>query len=92
MMILRITLSVYYNLWLKRLDTHLNEPTNKNSIKVPKVVKPTNKKSSLEDFGDLFNKQPNVPSLPEYYSTNYLLIMTPNTNYKFVWKIPFHAK
>ena len=26
-----------YNLWLKRLDIQLNEPTNQNSIKVPKV-------------------------------------------------------
>ena len=34
----------YYNLWLKRLITQQNEPTNQNSIKVPKVVKPTNKK------------------------------------------------
>ena len=25
--------------------TQLNEPTNQNSIKVPKVVKPTNKKT-----------------------------------------------
>ena len=33
--------------WLKRLDTQLNEPINQNSIKVPKVVKPTNKKTLL---------------------------------------------
>ena len=39
---------VDYNYWLKRLDTQLNEPTNQNSIEVPKVGKPTNKK----DFGD----------------------------------------
>ena len=32
-----------YNQWLKRLDTQQNEPTNQNSIKVPKVVKPMNK-------------------------------------------------
>ena len=30
---------------LKRLDTTLNEPTNKSSIKVLKFVKPTNKKT-----------------------------------------------
>ncbi len=30
----------------------LNEQTNKYSKKVPKVVKPTNKKTSLYDFGD----------------------------------------
>ena len=32
---------------LKRLDTQLNEPTNKNSINVPKVFRPTNKKPLL---------------------------------------------
>ena len=31
--------------WLKRLDFQLNEPTNQNLIKVPKVVEPTNKKT-----------------------------------------------
>ena len=29
----------------KSLDPQLNEQTNHNSIKVPKVVKPTNKKT-----------------------------------------------
>ena len=38
-------ISVVFNLWLKRLDTQLNEPTNQNYIKIPKVVKPTNKKT-----------------------------------------------
>ena len=27
---------------VERLDTQLNEPTNQNAIKVPKVVQPTN--------------------------------------------------
>ena len=49
------------NKWLKRLDTQLNELINLNSIEVPKVDKPTNKK----DFGNQSNKQPNVPSLPD---------------------------
>ena len=40
----KITLSVNYNWWLKRLDTKLNEPTNQNSIKVPKIVNQTNRK------------------------------------------------
>ena len=44
-MILKITPSVDFNLWLKRLYTQLNEPTNKYTLKVPKVVKPTNKKT-----------------------------------------------
>ena len=39
--------SIYYYYWLKRLDFQLNEPKNKNSIKVQKVVKPTNKKTVL---------------------------------------------
>ena len=31
-----------YNQWLKRLETQLNKPTNQDSIKVIKVVMPTN--------------------------------------------------
>ena len=34
------------------LDTPLNEPTNQNSIKVFKVVMPTNKKNLLYVLGD----------------------------------------
>ena len=37
---------------LKRLNTQLNEPTNQNSIKVPKDFLPTYKKSLLINFGD----------------------------------------
>ena len=44
-MIHKIIHSVDYNLWLKCLDTQHNEPPHQNSIKVPKVVKPTNKKT-----------------------------------------------
>ena len=44
MMILKIIPSVYHNMWLKRLDTQLNKPTNQNLIQVPKVVESTNKK------------------------------------------------
>ena len=43
----QITLTVVYNYWLKRLDTQLNKPTNQNPLKVPKVVKSTNKKTLL---------------------------------------------
>ena len=46
-MIYKITPSVDNNKWLKRLDNQTNEPTNQNSIKVPKLVKPTNKKTLL---------------------------------------------
>ena len=48
MMIHKITSYVDYNYWLKPLDTQLNESTNYNSIKVPKVVKPTIKKTLLK--------------------------------------------
>ena len=30
---------------LQLVDTQLNEPTNQNSMKVPKVVEPTNRKT-----------------------------------------------
>ena len=36
--------SVDYNQWLKRQETQLNKPTNKNSIKVPNVDRLKNKK------------------------------------------------
>ena len=38
---------VDYIYWLKRLDNQINKPTNQNLIKVPKSVKPTNKKTLL---------------------------------------------
>ena len=47
MMIFKITPPVDYYQWLNRLDTQLNEPPNQNSIKVPKLVKPKNKKTFL---------------------------------------------
>ena len=40
-----MTPSVAYNWWLKRFNTHLNEPNKQNSLNVPKVV--TNKKTLL---------------------------------------------
>ena len=46
-MIHKITPSVDENWWLKRLDTELDGTTNQNSIKVLKIVKPTNKKTVL---------------------------------------------
>ena len=61
MMMHKITPSVYYNYWLKRFDTQLHKPTNQNSIKVPKVVKPTNMQIELQDFRDQCNKQPLSP-------------------------------
>ena len=46
--IFKITPSV--DCWLKHLDTQLNEPTDQNLIKDPKVVKSMNKKMLLLDF------------------------------------------
>ena len=43
-----------------RLQLVVNEPTNQNSLKVPKVVESTNKETLLQNFGDWCNKQPNV--------------------------------
>ena len=63
MIIHRISPSVDYNYWLKCLDTQFNEATHENSIKVPKVFKQTNKKTSWYNLGDWCNIQPNVPSL-----------------------------
>ena len=37
---------------VERLDPQLNEPTDQNSIKVRKVVKPTNEKMSSYNFED----------------------------------------
>ena len=36
--------------------------------KVTKIAKPTNKNIFFTNFGDLCNKQPIVPSLPEFYA------------------------
>ena len=47
MMIYKIPPSVDYNKLMKLLDTQLNKPTNLNSIIVPNVVEPTNKKTLL---------------------------------------------
>ena len=36
---------------MKRVDTQRNEPINQNSLKVPKVVKPTKKKRNYKTLG-----------------------------------------
>ena len=60
-MINKITLSVDYNKWLKRLDTQLNKPTNQNLIK---VYKPTNKQCFHKTFGiRVINSSMSPPSL-----------------------------
>ena len=52
----KIITTVDANQRLKRQDTLLNEPTNQSSIIVLKVVKLTNKKKLLLNFGDQCNK------------------------------------
>ena len=42
--------SIDYNYLLKCLDNELNEPTNQNSIKVPKVVR--QRKENILNFWD----------------------------------------
>ncbi len=43
----KITPFVDNSFQLKLLNTQFNETANQNSIKVPKIVKPTNKKTFL---------------------------------------------
>ena len=47
MMIDKITPFVDNNWGLKRFNTQINDPSNQNSLKVPKVIKTTNKKTLL---------------------------------------------
>ncbi len=42
MIIHKITPSVDHNWWLKRFDDNQNEPTNQNSIEVPKAEEQEN--------------------------------------------------
>ena len=51
MMIHKTTLFVNNNQWLKRLDTQIIELANENSLKVPKVVKLTNKNHQYKTLG-----------------------------------------
>ena len=47
--------SVNCNKWLKCLDTQPNEPTGQNAIKVPKVVRITNKRTVIN--GHCFHEE-----------------------------------
>ena len=53
----------------KRINTQLNKPTNQNLVKIPRVVKPTNKKK----FGNQSNKQPIVP--PALSVRNHIILL-----------------
>ena len=53
MMIHKITPTLYFNWWRKCLDTQLSEPTEQNSLKIPKVVNPTIRKRCYKTLGTI---------------------------------------
>ena len=60
MMTHKITPSVDYNLWLKRLDTQLNEPTNQ----IPKLLSQRIRKRYNKTLGtSVLNSPMSPPSL-----------------------------
>ena len=64
MMIHKIAPPVDLNQWLKRLNNYLDESTNQNSLKSPKIVKPTNKKRYYETlWTSVINSPLSPPSL-----------------------------
>ena len=66
MMIHKIVSSLEYNYWLKRLDTQLIEPTNQILMKVPKLVKSTNKKRIYKTLGASVINSPSL-SFPSVF-------------------------
>ena len=83
MIIHKITLYVDFNLWLKCLDTQLNEPTNQYSVKVSKLGKQTNRKTHYKTLGTSFNWLKNLllgnkPLLWISILTNKTLISLPH--------------
>ena len=68
-MIQKVTPYVYYNQWLKRLNTQLNESTNQNPIKVTKVVKLINIKTLLKTLRTI--NSPLAPSFLGRYSNSH---------------------
>ncbi len=64
-MIYKIPYSVDCNYWLNRLDTLFYESTIQNSLKVPKFVKPTYKKTILRILGTSLINSPYSPSFLE---------------------------
>ena len=72
----KTTPSVDCNYWLKRLDIQLNQSTNKNSIKVPRVVEPKIRKRYYKHF--------NVPSLMHITVIKYAFILSCFENTHFI--------
>ncbi len=55
------------------------EPINEDLLKVSKALKPTNDKTRLLKFGDYYNLQSNVPSLPDnMWPEGIFYLVTPN--------------
>ena len=70
-----------YKQWLKLLDTQPNKSTNQNSRKVPKDVKPTNKKTWRQSL-QLFMQPPPLKQLRKCYKSHPLIyISTYLSNY-----------
>ena len=64
---------------MKSLDTQVNKPTNQNTLKVPKVVEPTNKKLYYKTLGTSVVNSP-IPLSPIFLRKTGLL------NWKISWK------
>ena len=61
-----ITPTVDYNYWLRRLDTQLIKPSNKNSVS-PQSCYANENNVIFFNFGDYCNKQSNVTFLPRFW-------------------------
>ncbi len=59
---IEISFSVVCNEWMKRLDTKLDKPTNKNSIKDTKVLNKRIKKRYYKTLGTSLITSPMTPS------------------------------
>ena len=69
--------SVDYNKWLKRLDIQLNEPTNQNSIEVPKLSSRVRKYYYKTLGTSVINSEMSPPSLE--IRERLQLLLVPNT-------------
>ena len=66
----------YWNCTVIRLNTHLNESPYQNSIKFPKVVKPTNKKTLLKNLGTSVINSPLPPFFLFFYTYIYFQLLS----------------
>ena len=66
-------LPLLYNQWLKRMGTQFDKSTYQKSLKVPKVVEPTNKKTLFWNFGD---KKLHFYFAFHYLSSNFFILFS----------------